>query len=123
MLYDYFSARHPRIRYLDIEQQGWDGYYRKYNSRDQSLALPFLSELKRLCKKQQIPYEIADEHLDGLSQFMVNYFDHNALARDLALDQYTEIKRGDRPGGDADEGNIKLLKVPVTEDSLLSGSQ
>ena len=60
-LYDHFSARHPRFRYLDVEQQSWDGYYRKYNSRDQSLALPFLSELKNFCFRQKIPYEIVDE--------------------------------------------------------------
>ena len=60
-LYDYFSARHPRIRFIDVEQQGWDGYYRKYNSRDQSLALPFLNELIGLCEKNNWPYDVVDE--------------------------------------------------------------
>jgi superfamily II DNA or RNA helicase len=61
LLYDHFSARHPRARFIDVEQQAWDGYYRKYNSHDQKLALPFLLELIELCKRNTIPYEVADE--------------------------------------------------------------
>ena len=61
MLNDHFSARHPRIRFIDITQQSWDGYYRKYNSKEQSLALPFLNELKKLCDDKNIPYDVIDE--------------------------------------------------------------
>jgi len=60
-LFDHFSARHPRIRFIDVEQQGWDGYYRKYNSKEQSLALPFLSELINICDLKNIPYQVIDD--------------------------------------------------------------
>jgi superfamily II DNA or RNA helicase len=63
MLFDHFSARHPRIRFIDMDQQGWDGYYRKYNSKEQSLALPFLSELIELCNAKDIPYQVVDDRL------------------------------------------------------------
>jgi len=40
-----------------------------------------------------LAYEIIDEQgiLDGLSQFVSNYFDYEAFASDLELDQYTEM--------------------------------
>jgi superfamily II DNA or RNA helicase len=63
VLDNHFSARHPRIRFIDVEQQSWDGYYRKYDSRNQRLALPFLQELIQLCEKQDIPLEVEDLRL------------------------------------------------------------
>lgn len=40
-----------------------------------------------------LAYQIVEEqyNLDELPQFVANYFDYDALARDLQLDQYTEI--------------------------------
>jgi len=61
ILYDHFSAKHPRARFVDVEQQSWDGYYRKYDSQKQRLALPFLQELKELCHNYEIPLQISDE--------------------------------------------------------------
>ncbi len=61
ILNDYFSARHPRIRFIDIEQQSWDGYYRKYDATRQRLALPFLQDLTKLCVSKGIALEIIDE--------------------------------------------------------------
>lgn len=60
LLFDHFSARHPRIRFIDVDQC-WDGYYRKYDSAHQKLALPFFNELKELCRKNNIPYNIVDD--------------------------------------------------------------
>lgn len=57
----YFSARHPRIRFIDTGEQDWDGYYRKYDSRRQRIARPLLGELKKLCSKKNIPLTVIDE--------------------------------------------------------------
>lgn len=59
-LVDWFSVRHPRSYYIDTNAN-WDGWYRRYNTSRQRLALPFLNELKECCKKNDIPLEIVDE--------------------------------------------------------------
>jgi len=61
ILNDYFSARHPRIRFINVEEQSWDGYYRRYDANKQRLALPFLQDLSDLCDVKDIPLEIIDE--------------------------------------------------------------
>jgi superfamily II DNA or RNA helicase len=60
LLYDHFSARHPNARFVDTNAD-WDGFYRKYNRRHQRLALPFLEELKEVCRKNRVPFELSDE--------------------------------------------------------------
>ena len=57
-LVKWFSVRDPRAYYLKSD---WDGYYRRYNAVKQRLALPFLAELIRCCKANQIPLQIVDE--------------------------------------------------------------
>jgi superfamily II DNA or RNA helicase len=58
----WFRAREPSARYSNIEH--WDGWYRRYNSKRQRLALPFLDELKNCCKISKIPLEIVDNRSD-----------------------------------------------------------
>ena len=58
----WFRAREPSSRYSNIEH--WDGWYRRYNSKRQRLALPFLDELKNCCKISKIPLEIVDNRSD-----------------------------------------------------------
>ena len=61
-LYAYFSAEDKQARFIDsVEEQSWDGVYRKYNKRDQKLSIGFLKELKVLCKKKDIPLEIENQ--------------------------------------------------------------
>ena len=61
LLYNHFSAEPPGRRYIDTEQYGWDGFIRRYDNKRQRLALPFLEELKGICKKEKIPFRIIDE--------------------------------------------------------------
>lgn len=57
-----FSAKHPRSNYInDTSQQSWDGWYRKYYAEKQRLAMPFLSELKKLCADNNIPLSVIDK--------------------------------------------------------------
>lgn len=55
-----FSAKHPRFRFIDTAQQDWDGVYRKYNRRSQTLSRAFLAELEQLCHKHNLPLQVAD---------------------------------------------------------------
>lgn len=57
-LVNWFSVREPNARFLDNDL--WDGWYRRYNVSKQRLALPFLDELKRCCETKKIPLEIVD---------------------------------------------------------------
>ena len=63
VLYDHFSAVQPGRRYIDTDQYGWDGVYRRYNINRQVISITFLSEVERLCKKHKIPFEVFDERL------------------------------------------------------------
>lgn len=58
---DYFSVEHPRRRFIDTEQYGWDGKIRRYDYQRQRLALPFLDDLASLCTKHDIPLDVVDE--------------------------------------------------------------
>ena len=60
MLIDWFSARHPRIQFIDTSQQSWDGWYRKFDVRHSRLARPLLNELKLFAQKNGLPFEIDD---------------------------------------------------------------
>jgi superfamily II DNA or RNA helicase len=55
----HFSVRNPRAYFIDTGS-GWDGWYRKYNTRHQRLARPLLKELIICCKNHNIPLEIDD---------------------------------------------------------------
>lgn len=61
VLVDSFSAKHPQSRFIDTQQQSWDGYYRKYDTRNQRLARPFLMELIRICHERDIPLDVQDQ--------------------------------------------------------------
>jgi len=62
LLIDYFSVKDPKARYInDTTQQSWDGWYRKYNPRMQTLARPFLQKLQEFCNKYNIPLSIKDD--------------------------------------------------------------
>jgi superfamily II DNA or RNA helicase len=54
----HFSIRDPRAYRMSGP---WDGWYRRYNTKEQRLALPFLDELKICCDINNIPLEIVDE--------------------------------------------------------------
>lgn len=57
----YFSVKHPNSRYIvNSAQQGWDGIFRKYNKKKQSLRLPLLQELILFCKERDLPLDIHD---------------------------------------------------------------
>lgn len=58
-LVKWFSVRSPDAFYRRNDL--WDGWYRKYNTAKQRLALPFLGELKRCCLANRIPLEIVDQ--------------------------------------------------------------
>jgi superfamily II DNA or RNA helicase len=60
LLIDHFSERHPRIQFIDVQQQRWDGWYRKYDERTSRIARPLLQELKNLAKKHNWPFQIED---------------------------------------------------------------
>lgn len=60
LLVDHFSARHPRLRFIDTEQQAWDGWYRKYDQRNSRIARALLNELKGLAAKNKIKFCVED---------------------------------------------------------------
>lgn len=60
ILIDWFSARHPRIQFIDTSQQGWDGWYRKFDVRNSRLARPLLDELRKFAQEYKLPFEIDD---------------------------------------------------------------
>lgn len=62
LIYNHFAAQDPRARFIDsVEEQSWDGVYRKYRKKDQKLSIGFLSGLKRLCRKHDIPLDVVDQ--------------------------------------------------------------
>lgn len=60
LLIDWFSVRHPRIRFIDTQQQGWDGWYRKYDERNSRIAKPLLGELKKFADNNGFPLQVID---------------------------------------------------------------
>lgn len=60
-LVDHFSVKHPRAYFIDTSQQGWDGYYRKYDVKRQRIARPLLRELEELCKVRDFPLAVEDQ--------------------------------------------------------------
>jgi superfamily II DNA or RNA helicase len=49
-------------RFVDPAQRGgWNGIYRRYDSRRQRLARPFLAALRTLCQQQSVPLVVSDE--------------------------------------------------------------
>jgi len=56
---DHFSVRDPRAHYIDSDY--WDGWYRRYDTKNRRLALPFLTELKNYMVKIDVPLEVFDE--------------------------------------------------------------
>jgi len=61
LLYEHFSAEDPNSKYIDsIQEQSWDGVYRKYNKREQKLSKAYLNEVIKFCGKYDLPVEIED---------------------------------------------------------------
>lgn len=60
ILIKHFSARHPKLQFIDTEQQGWDGWYRKYDQGNSRIARPLLGEIVALAKRHDWPLEIED---------------------------------------------------------------
>ena len=60
LLVDYLSAKHPRLRFIDTDQQGWDGWYRKFDIRHSRCARPLLGELKKFAEEYKLPFVIDD---------------------------------------------------------------
>lgn len=48
-------------RYIDPSQTYWDGVYRKYNRAKRRMARPFLSYLRGVCVKHNLPLEVIDQ--------------------------------------------------------------
>jgi len=62
LLYNHFAAEDKQAKYIDsVEEQSWDGVYRKYNRRYQKISIGFLKELRSFCDKKDIPLEIEDQ--------------------------------------------------------------
>lgn len=60
VLWVQFSVTNPGI-YIDPAQRGnWDGIYRKYNRAKKRMARPFLSMLRGMCQKFDLPLVIKD---------------------------------------------------------------
>lgn len=61
ILWEEFSVVRPGT-YIDPNQRGnWDGIYRKYNRGKQRMARPFLSMLRGVCKKRDLPLSVVDK--------------------------------------------------------------
>jgi superfamily II DNA or RNA helicase len=65
LLIDWFSAKHPRLRFIDTDQQGWDGWYRKFDVRNSRLSLALLNELRRFAKEYKLPFEVDDRRKES----------------------------------------------------------
>jgi superfamily II DNA or RNA helicase len=62
LIYTHFSAQDPNRRFIDsVEEQSWDGYYRKYRKKDQRLSKAYLSDLIAFCRKHRIPLDVEDK--------------------------------------------------------------
>lgn len=85
-LVDHFSVRHPRAFFMDTNQQGWDGWYRKYDVKRQRIARPLLNELTQLCKIKDFPLEVEDQR-PAISVPDPNLVDKDFLPG-ITLDQY-----------------------------------
>lgn len=60
VLWEAFSVSRPG-RYVDPNQMAnWDGVYRRYNRGQQRMARPFLSKLRGVCTKQDLPLVVQD---------------------------------------------------------------
>lgn len=61
LIENHFSALDPKSKYItDIEEQSWDGVYRRYYKSKQRLSRGFLDELLLLCHKHNVPVDIKD---------------------------------------------------------------
>jgi superfamily II DNA or RNA helicase len=57
-----FSASRPSARYIDVSGgSSWDGVYHKYNRANQTIARPFLGELRALCKEKGLQLVVIDK--------------------------------------------------------------
>lgn len=84
LLVDWFSARHPRIRFIDVNQQHWDGWYRKFDIRRSRCALPLLGELKKFANTYKLPLTIDDRRPKSL----INPLYHKDMLNGITLTDY-----------------------------------
>jgi len=62
ILWKEFSVVSPGRDYIDPSQLGmWDGVFRKYNRAKRRMARPFLSMLRGVCDKHELPLEVIDD--------------------------------------------------------------
>ena len=64
ILWNEFSVAKPQKPgvFIDPAQMvNWDGIYRKYNKGQQRIARPFLSKLRSICTKHDLPLVIMDD--------------------------------------------------------------
>lgn len=122
----WFSARDPKAFYID-SGGGWDGWYRRYNVKQQRLTLPFLSELIECCKHHKIPLDIQDERPAPAFPAPQSEQITETLLENFTLDQYqvdalraacsNEIGIYDVPtGGGKTElmcGLVKMFRCPA----------
>jgi len=62
VLDEHFRVKDPQAHHkLSMRRGYWDGYYRFYNSKNQTLARGYLKDLIELCVKNDFPFEIIDK--------------------------------------------------------------
>lgn len=64
---DKLSARSKNARYIDIYQQTWDGWYRKYYKTDRKFARPLLPDVLSVCKELNVPVDLVDNRKEIIS--------------------------------------------------------
>jgi superfamily II DNA or RNA helicase len=97
-LVDHFSVKHPRSYFIDTSQQGWDGYYRKYDVKRQRIARPLLHELEDLCKAKDFPLVVEDQRLT------------------VGLPDPTTVKPDYLPGITLEQYQIESIQKAVTDE-------
>lgn len=97
-LVDHFSVKHPRAYFIDTNQQGWDGYYRKYDVKRQRIARPLLHELESLCQIKNFPLDVED---------------HRPV---VALPDPNEVTPDYLPGITLEQYQIDSIRKSVTEE-------
>lgn len=94
ILYEQFSVSDPNL-YVDASQLSlWDGVYRKYSKKNKRIARPFLSKLRSICKKFELPLDVVD---------MREPWDYTPLDQELINSDFL-------PGITLDEHQIKAIR-------------
>lgn len=88
VLWEQFSVSRPG-HYVDPNQiSNWDGVYRKYNRGQQRMARPYLSMLRGVCQKFELPLSVRDNRKPWAYETIdPDTIDENFLPG-IKLDQY-----------------------------------